>query len=156
MKREFKWDFKESMTQEEISAVLEQHTAFLGVDKIEGYKEEIKNLKATNAELNTSLETANAELAPFKEQLRKDKYSNLLPKNANKDLMEDIIALSRLTDEMDEDTIKKAFSETIKNREYLQVKISTTETPKVETNSIFNGESVQQQPQQTIKSEIFD
>lgn len=153
MKREFKWDFKENMTQEEFNAVLEQHYKFMGVDKFDAMKKELADATALNTSLQESLDKANAELQPVKEEALQKRYSNLLPKNANKELMKDIIALSAVQDDMEDDAIKEAFKNTIKSRDYLQTKVSTTE-PKVESQSIF-GKS-EAKPEEAGASKIFD
>lgn len=154
-KREFDFTFKENMSKEDIQAVLEQHSAFLGADKITELRDNLKESKAKAEELQVTLDKVNEEYAPFKEQAVQDKYSKLLPKNANKDLMKDILKLSGVNEEMSEEDISKAFEEVITERDYLQVKVSTSD-PKVEKSesSIFGASTKQQEASQT--STIFD
>lgn len=61
-----------------------------------------------------------AELTPIRQTKKQEKYKSLLPKNANADMLSDIISLSALTDEMDDETIKNKLSETVKARAFLQ------------------------------------
>lgn len=74
-----------------------------------------------------------AEVTPYRAEAKKKKLSALMPKEANLELIEDIILLSKLNDDMDDEAIKTAIETTVKNKSFLQVsKIDDTEVKKKE------------------------
>lgn len=116
----------------------------------------VKANKDKDAEIKTltsNLEEANEKLAPILKKERADKLLTLLPKNAKKDLAEDIISLSGITDEMDDEAIKAALKDTVANRTYLQAEPVSTSTPKVEESSLFGSSAPAEAPG---KSDIFE
>ncbi len=63
----------------------------------------------------------NGELKPFKAKARNEKIKSLLPKTANAEMFDDIIALAKLDDDDNDETITKKLTDTISKRDFLQV-----------------------------------
>ena len=104
---DFKYNKKETYTQEDLDAILEQHTGFVAKDfkdfvSPEDYKQVVD------------------ELAPFKEEANNKRMSGLMPDNAHPAAINDIIALSGVNPEDDDEAIKEKLSKTIADRPHLQ------------------------------------
>ena len=111
------------------------------VDKI--ISERLERAKSKYAEeikaLTTQLEDAQKELTPFKQEARKAKLKELLPKEANPELSDDIIALTNISDDMKDEDISKAFQETIAKRDYLKATTSNdVDAPVKKTTEVSN------------------
>ena len=104
---EFKYEKKETYTQEDLNNLLEQHSNFIE-----------KNFKdyVNPEEYNKIVE----ELKPFKENERKSAISKHLPENAHPEATDDIIKLANISDEDDEETIKTKLADTVNSKKYLQ------------------------------------
>ncbi len=102
------------LTDEQISQV---NTA---VDAVIDGKTSPLNEQLTK--LQGDLEAANGELAPYKKQEQESKLSSLMPDNAHPDRHEDIVKLSGIEDNDDDETIKSKLSDTVSGRDYLQSK----------------------------------
>lgn len=105
MKRQFEYTQKESYSADEVKDIISQHASFLGTEKI-----------------SKELETVKGELAPFKEKARQTHLKTIAKGLTDDDKLGDAIALTKITDEMDDESIKSAISETINSRTWLQKK----------------------------------
>ncbi len=137
MNRKFDFKFKENMTKEELMAVLDQHKEFLGVDK-----------------LKEDLQKSNEMLVPFQAKEREGKLLKLIPKTGNVKLAKDIIKLSELSDDMDDEAITKAFSETIDSREYLKAPVLDDKAGKKEETLQKNIEEKKPKSDEELKKEL--
>lgn len=105
-------------------------------------------VKEQLATATSELTKVKEELEPFKAEARARKLTSLLPKNANKELANDIFALAGIADEDDDASITQKLTDTIKSRSFLQVQIN--EQPKITTKSI------EEKPVKTEEVSIFD
>lgn len=113
-KREFEYDKKESYTQQEMDKILGENQKFVAAG-FKGYVSEEDHNKVLE------------ELKPFKEEKRKSTIKGLLPKEANAEMFDDILALAKIGEDDDESAIKTKLADTIKDRNYL--KLNTQPAP---------------------------
>ncbi len=103
MKREFKFDQKDSYTKEELSVILEQHSSFLDVDN-----------------LRTQLDTTTSELETFKGKEFNTRLLGLASSLTDEDKVSGVLALTKdIKNEMSDEEIVSAFNKTIEANKYL-------------------------------------
>lgn len=85
-------------------------------------------------ELETKTKELREKYSKYEKQEKMDSLSSFLPKNANKDMMEDIIKLSDISDEDSDEVKTKKITEAVNSRKYLQVeaKDNDIQAPKKE------------------------
>lgn len=105
-------------------------------------------VKEQLATATSELAKVKEELEPFKAEARSRKLTSLLPKNANKELANDIFALAGIADEDDDASITQKLEQTIKTRSFLQVQVN--EQPKI------TQKSTEEKPVKTEEVSIFD
>lgn len=115
-----------NLTEEQIRAVNTAVDTVISSKTLEK-DNEIKKLQG-------DLERIDGELKPFKIQERNNKIKTLLPKDANVDMFDDIIALSKIDETDAEDIISKKLSETIATRDYLKAKAKINDDAGVRVN----------------------
>lgn len=103
MARQFDYAKKETYTQADLDAIIAQHAGYLNVDK-----------------LQADLKALTEEVTPVRQAARKTKITGLLPKSANKDLLDDIMSLAGIAAEDSDDVIKSKLESTVKSRAFLQ------------------------------------
>ncbi len=107
MPDKFIYDEKETYSQEDVKALLEQHSGFVSKG-FKGYVSQEDHEKVLS------------ELKPFKSEARKKHIGSLVGELTSENLLGDAIALAGITEEDDDSIIKTKVSETIKSRPWLQ------------------------------------
>lgn len=122
-KRNFNYPKKDSYTQEDLDTLLTQHSTFVGAS----YKDYVSK---------EEYDKVQEELKPFKEEKRNSHLKSLVPSNANIDEYDTLLALSKVSDEDDDDTIKSKFEATVKAKSYLQK--SSAPAPEASRTNVIN------------------
>ncbi len=107
MKREFIYSKTETYSQADVDAILKQHAEFVS-GGFKGYVSPEDHKKVAD------------ELKPFQAEKRNTHIKTLISGLTSDDRLNDTIALSGITAEDDDATIKSKVQATIKDRPYLQ------------------------------------
>lgn len=89
-------------------------------------------LSSKTTDLKTQVDELNGKLEPYQKQEKDSMIAGMLPKNANSELIDDIVKLSDITDEDDEDSIKKKLEEAVNSRPHLQANEAKTDKAIIE------------------------
>lgn len=111
------------------------------------------------SELQTQLNAAREQLAPFIAQERNAAIKKQMPKNVKEEYLDDLIVLAGITDEDTEEAIQTKLKESLEKRPHMQGEVQTQEqikdplVSKTQTKNTTN--SGKEEKETEVESETF-